>query len=618
MVPMKIAVLYGSETGNAYNFAAILSNRLHRFHFPHVLTSLGDYNARDILNCRYLIIICSTTGQGALPRNARESSQGDISGTLWTHLKKKNLPSDFLSHLNVAFLGLGDTSYTRFNFAIRKLHTRIVSQLGGVEIFPRLEADEMGLAGSNSGTGNGVDDVYFEFERRVLGFLTGKFPTRMVNGKQVKREAIADDVYLKPKYWLEFTEDQADYNEDITFIEDENVKYGSVVMNKIITAENHFQDVRQFVFKTQSGEEYYPGDTASLYPFNTDENVQAFIDAQPHWKEISDKPLKLVGEIDTRRFKDGGLVSPITLRNLLKYHCDIMSIPNKSFFMKIWTFAIDGERLSDGSSQLSQQREKLMQFGLSEDMQDLYDYCNRPRRSILEVIQDFESLKLPWKFLLDYIPEIKPRFFSISGKPCDNNLELTIAVVKYKTILRRIRTGLCTNYISGLENGEIIRYKIQHNSLFPKSLNVPIIMISPGVGLAPMKCLIHSSLFQDMHLFFGNRYKHKDFLYEDQLMKWHQTGRIKLFCCFSRDPDNSSGLKYVQDVIWKYGKEVAELIVAQNAIVYICGSSGKMPVQVRLTIVELLKKWGGFSNDKEAEIYIKDMENSDRYLQETW
>ena len=51
--------------------------------------------------------------------------------------------------------------------------------------------------------------------------------------------------------------------------------------------------------------------------------------------------------------------------------------------------------------------------------QELYSYCNRPRRTILEVLQDFPhvSSTLPFEFLFDVIPPIQPRAFSIASSP---------------------------------------------------------------------------------------------------------------------------------------------------------------------------------------------------------
>ena len=214
----RIAIIYGSETGNAQDFAHILSHKLKRLYFPHTLSNIGDYNPKDILQCRYLIIICSTSGQGELPRNAREDYAGRSQGTLWQFLKKSNLPSDFLDHINVGMFGLGDSSYPRFNFGIRKLHERIVKQLGAKEIFPRLEADELGLAGSNRGSGNGVESVYYEFEKRCINYLTKKYPTRKSNGELITRVGLDVDVYLKPLNALVLAIEDADKDKNLSLI----------------------------------------------------------------------------------------------------------------------------------------------------------------------------------------------------------------------------------------------------------------------------------------------------------------------------------------------------------------------------------------------------------------
>lgn len=618
----RIAILYGSETGNAQDFAAILSYKLHRLHLPHTLNSLGDYTPHDILDCRNLFIICSTTGQGELPRNAIEASHGlNKKNTLWSFLKKRNLPADFLNHLSVSFLGLGDSSYPKFNYAIRKLHNRIVSQLGAKELFHRLEADEQSMAGSNKGSGASIEAVYFEYEKRILKYLRETYPTRKVNGQIVERTEFAAEAYLEPPSCLLLDSDEDGHivQENLTFNGDDSVNVGTVKINDRLTHPEHFQDVRQFVFNGKKAHEYGPGDTISIYPCNSDDSVKQFLEIQPHWKSVADKPLKLSYGIPNN-LKDGGFVKPLTLRNLLKYHCDIMSIPRTSFFMKVWTFATDVGRMERGREQLEQQREKLHQFATDEDMQDLFDYCNRPRRSLLEVLQDFPSLKLPWEFALDYLPIIKPRLFSISSGPNDPNIELTIAIVRYKTILRRIRKGICTNFIINLSPGDEFRYKVQNNNLFlNKELKEkPMILISPGVGIAPMMSLIRSDVSKNLKLFFGNRMMERDFLYKEILQDWDKEERITLYTCFSRDPKNSPKFKYVQDILWSIGEFIAKLIHDQGATIYVCGSSNKMPIQVRITILEILKKWVNFEDEDAAIRYMKDMEKDDRYLQETW
>lgn len=53
----------------------------------------------------------------------------------WKFLLRKNLPSDSLSNLKIGVIGLGDSSYEKFNFVAKKLHKRLL-QLGATSILP--------------------------------------------------------------------------------------------------------------------------------------------------------------------------------------------------------------------------------------------------------------------------------------------------------------------------------------------------------------------------------------------------------------------------------------------------------------------------------------------------
>ncbi|KAK5782285.1 NAPDH-dependent diflavin reductase PWA37_005282 [Arxiozyma heterogenica] len=634
----KIVILYGSETGNSQDFATVLSQKLKRLHFANTLLPFGDFEPNDLLKIKYLFILVSTTGQGALPRNVHENSDGS-KRTFWSLLKKRNLPETFLNHINVAFFGLGDSSYPQFNYAVRKLHNRMVNQLGANELFDRLEADEQGMAGSNKNTGSGVEAVYFEYERKILSLLRSKYPKmKDSQGNRVERTEIDPSIYLEPNSYLKLINNNTTTTtidsvngksqSSVIFTGDDSVKYGEVLVNKRLTSKDHFQDVRQFIFtdcdNSGSKPEYYPGDTVVIYPCNSDNDVDAFLQNQDQWLPIADKLLEFTNGVpDSLRCIGGGIVQPLTLRNLLKYHIDIKSIPRTSFFIKIWQFATDVTRMERGEEQLNDQRNKLKEFAYDEDMQELFDYCNRPRRSILEVLEDFLSLRLPWQFCLDYLPLIQPRSYSISSGPCDPNIELTVAIVKYKTILRTIRKGVCTTYMSQLPIGDkTLRYKIRNNSLIKKEkFDDPMILVGPGVGLAPLLSVIKMSNANEqgkISLLYGCRFKDKDYLYEDLLEEWDQKGKIRLYPVFSRDRENSPDTKYVQDMLWKHGPQMTELLVKKNALFFLCGSSGRMPLQVRITIVEMLKKWSGFVDDSSAKQFLKDMEKNGRYIQETW
>lgn len=65
------------------------------------------------------------------------------------------------------------------------------------------------------------------------------------------------------------------------------------------------------------------------------------------------------------------------------------------------------------------EKEKLQEFTTAEGQEELYSYCNRPRRTILEVLTDFPhaTANLSLDFLFEIFSPIHPRAFSIASAP---------------------------------------------------------------------------------------------------------------------------------------------------------------------------------------------------------
>ena len=73
---------------------------------------------------------------------------------------------------------------------------------------------------------------------------------------------------------------------------------------------------------------------------------------------------------------------------------------------------------------------------------------------------------------------------------------------------------------------------------------IPLIFIGPGTGLAPFRSVIKEKEYQNtankdtLHLFFGCRYKNKDFHCKEELEKMVDENKLTLYCAFSRDQDD--------------------------------------------------------------------------------
>lgn len=585
----SVAILYGSESGNAQDYAYFLARKLRYNSLRPTVCSLDSFPLKSLVtDIQYLIVVCSTTGQGEVPRNSKKFIK---------FLLKKKLPDDLLNHIKFTTFGLGDSSYPKFNYAIKKIHIRL-RQLGCKELCPRCESDEQ--------SPEGIDGYYAEWETSVIDALQKEFPNIY---------SIDDHVLLPPVFKMNVKEDGFDATEDSDLSitrRSKGLSIGTVVKNERKTAEGHFQDVRHMIVEdNEHNLSYIPGDTLALYPPNDDRSVDLLLELQPHWLPFADKPL----EIESAPDVEGGFIdlSQLTLRSLIKYHLDVMSIPRRSFFALLHHFV--DELTEEGQ----REKEKLYEFSTLAEAEDLYDYANRPRRLILETIMEFEkNLKIPLEYVLDSFPLIKVRLFLIASKSSTDTVEIIAGIVEYKTILRRIRRGLCTKWIKLLKEGDSLVFSIHKSNLsfsLPDNPNPPILMVSPGTGVAPMKSLIEQKAGQqELHLFYGCRFPNKDYLFQELWETLEAKGLLHMYPCFSREP--GSKVKYVQDKIFVEQKTVAKLILEENAIVFVCGSSGNMPRQVRMTLVEILKKTG--LEEADADKYLLRMEDSGRYIQETW
>ena len=49
------------------------------------------------------------------------------------------------------------------------------------------------------------------------------------------------------------------------------------------------------------------------------------------------------------------------------------------------------------------------------EQDQLYEYCQRPRRMIREVLEEFRSARIPREYVFDVFPPLRPRQFSIAS-----------------------------------------------------------------------------------------------------------------------------------------------------------------------------------------------------------
>lgn len=228
------------------------------------------------------------------------------------------------------------------------------------------------------------------------------------------------------------------------------------------------------------------------------------------------------------------LMNPLTLYRIAQQYWDLRAIPRPRTF-EILALNCKNEL----------EKEKLMEFSSPSGQDDLFSYANRPRRTILEVLSDFPhaTSQLTIPVLFELFNTIKPRSFSIASCMESNKLDLLVAVVQYKTILKAPRLGLCSNWLKGLLPKQRIIATVKKGTFsFPNNPLIPLIMVGPGTGLAPFRSFLqHNELVEKRSskivIFFGCRNKSKDYHCNEDLERMVSLKHIQLFVAFSRDQD---------------------------------------------------------------------------------
>ncbi|KAI8982269.1 hypothetical protein BDF20DRAFT_817613 [Mycotypha africana] len=604
MEDRSLLILYGSETGCAQDVAENLGRQARRRHFNTKVYAMDEYDKSQLLDETIVIFVCSTTGQGAEPTNMKR---------FWRFLLRKNLPNDILSNIDCAVIGLGDSSYRKFNYPAKKLYRRLI-QLGANMVIDRADCDDQHY--------QGLDGAFIPWAKKLWNILLEKYPT--------KKPILSDDVLLPPNFKMEFlSEDEENNHKDTRCVAPQKLLPGefnlTVKENKRITATDHFQDVRHIEVTCEDEKFHYdPGDIAVIPPQNLPGEVDLFLEFMG-WTEHADKIVRFIPSSDNVKLPTHW-PDKIRFKDIFIYHLDLFGVPRRSFFEMLAYFATDDLNHA----------ERLREFASPEGQEDMWAYSARPRRTIAEVLYDFQPFHIPFDYILDLFPSLQPRSFSIAsclevhaGNSDSINdsvhtkkkeMQLFVAVVKYKTKMRRIRRGVFTKWLSTWQPGDTIaRVRILKGTMsLPPSSDIPLIAIGPGTGLAPMRSFLEHRIeiqqAKENMLILGCRHHDKDYYYREQWERYVERGQLVLFTAFSRDQEQKV---YVQDKIRENGKQIWDWIEHKQAKVVLSGSMDKMPGQVAFAFKEVFMKEGGL-NAEEAEIYFGNMTKTGQYQEECW
>ncbi|PFX23368.1 NADPH--cytochrome P450 reductase [Stylophora pistillata] len=375
---------------------------------------------------------------------------------------------------------------------------------------------------------------------------------------------------------------------------------------------------------TGSKIKYDAGDHVAVYPMNDPELVEKL----GSLLNVDLDTVISLNNTDEDSPKKHPFPCPTTYRTALLHYVDIASVVKTHVLRELAEYAKDFEHKEFLTNITDTTEEAKKQY---------QDWVLTPHRHVVAVLEDLSSLKPPLDHLLELLPRLQCRYYSISSSPkmYPTSIHITAVLVRWNTSSGRVQKGVATNWLATkkpqeLENACVPIFVRKTQFRLPFKSVTPVVMVGPGTGFAPFRGFIQDRHVQkqngsgklfspgkkigDMELFFGCRKKSEDYIYEDELSSYTQDGTIsKLHVAFSRDQEKKV---YVTNQMTE-NKENIWNILNSGGHIYVCGDARNMARDVHNILLTIVKENGGMSENEAAD-YVKKLSAKGRYSVDVW
>lgn len=690
----EVIVAYASQTGTAQEIARNIQAESFKHGIQSKVLSFNELGMDSVLKPKkqVVVMVVSSTGEGDPPDN---------SVRFYGHSKRRSLAQDALQHVEFSCLGLGDSNYTRYMGVPRAFKGRF-AELGARVFYPHMEADEvdgleefvdkwvaglwgplkaaaLGASQSEASAGAATDEAAThgnaalsqaagtasqppdlptangqapsangltpEAQRAIpkgqtLPTEPGSAPLKGVPALPQCRVKIVVEEDEKVASQIRQAESrhpsqaEAEYRDPEGMYSPEQPFWGIVSDAYALTSPESDRQVLHVEFHiNNSGIQYQPGDSIGLLPHNSPQLVQGILQ---HLDQDGSQVISIASSTGDDAKLLQHLRWPCSLERALTAGCDLTSVPRKSLLRVL------GEHCSAAGD-----KQRLLHLCSAGGRQDYATDIKTAQPSLLDLLHQFPSCQPPLAALLDSLPPLAPRMYSLSCSPLasPNAVQVAFSVVNFQTSAG-VKHGVATNWLRDLcrpvisgsvtasqANIRLPLYLRRGGSFGPPvqsetgkpDLSAPMLMIGPGTGVAPFRGFLQ----QRQHdlkagsgadaapawLYFGCRQQHEDFLYQEDLLRFETDGVLdKLRVAFSRA---QSSKVYVQDLLQQDAQEVCQLLQHPGAHVYVCGDGASMAKDVHNTLLDILESQSSFSKNQ-ATLFLADMTKQQRYVRDIW
>ncbi|KAK9899292.1 P450 reductase [Cystobasidium minutum MCA 4210] len=657
----RIAVIYGSQTGTAEDYALRIAKEIkQKFGLSSLVLDPEDYDydtLDQIPNDCAVIFVMATYGEGEPTDNAV---------ALMDFLKEPNFES-------------GATSLDNLNYVVDSL----LSNMGAKRVGERGEGDD----------DKSMEEDYLGWKDGMLAALQEELKLEEGAGGDVSDFKVTElgpaDEKDNKVYLGELSQRALTGSRGIF---DAKNPYPAPLLSsrELFLAGDRNCVFAEFGIK-DTGVRYQTGDHVGVWPMNPETEVERILRVLG----LQDKRNTVieVTSLDPALAKVP-FPTPTTIEAVLRHYLDINAVANRQACGALARWAPEG----------SAAREKLERWGSDKEAyhNEVAEPClklsevllaangEEPRADPMDPASKITAWNIPFDRIISLVPRLQPRYYSISSSPklYPDSIHVTAVVLKYrpgedgnKQVAQDAKYvfGTATNYLLNVkmhQHNEKARieqqgqtthhedtrdhgspqYKLdgprnkfksadggycvpihvrRSNFRLPTSPKIPVVMIGPGTGVAPFRGFIQERValarkaiakdgldalkdWGDITLFYGCRHPEVDYLYQEEFAEYEKElgGKFKLFVAFSRVPGQKK--TYVQHMISEQRELIKQTLVEKKGYAYICGDAKNMARDVEELLKEILAEAKGGTKQKEGEAEYKMLKERNRLLLDVW
>ncbi|KPA86234.1 putative mitochondrial cytochrome P450 reductase [Leptomonas pyrrhocoris] len=408
--------------------------------------------------------------------------------------------------------------------------------------------------------------------------------------------------------------------------------------------------VYRFCFETAgTGISYQAGDHLSIFPTNPPEMVARCAAALAIPESDLGVPVELCRLVPSRGLLHNVLPACVPLSVVLQCYVDLCGRPKKSTLRVLAKYC----------TAPAEQEEFFRLISLPAGHQGEEAAKSRKLRTVVDYLEKFPSCCcIPLGHLIEVMPRIQPRFYSIASDRLSHGTQVEIMV-------RVLTDGLASSYLGHRvhEGDEVFSYVRISSFHLPQRISEgrPLLMIGPGTGAAAMMGLCYkkealmrkqpTAQYGPTMFLFGAQHRATEYFVEDEVRRWSMTPeemrtwdaanqgshagvaahRSKAQppallptsvithhdSAFSRDQEKKI---YVTDLIEKHKDQIYDMLTSTcggGCLVYLSGDASFMAKDVDRALSALLQNKGGMTRIVSLE-FLRRMEADHRYLKDVY